>query len=636
MKKLYLFMLQRFLPLFVMTFLICIFIILMEFLWKYIDDLVGKGLGVDMLAQLFFYAALSMVPMALPLSLLLASLMTFGNLGEHFELTAMKSAGISLVKVMRPLIVLVVIVSVGAFYFQNEVLPKTQVKMWTLMFSMRQKSPELDIPEKTFYHGIEGYNLFVKKKNSETGTLHNVMIYDVSKGYGYANVILADSGRLSFTKDKKNLYLQLYSGESFEDLQETSTMSRSKSGMLYRRETFHDKNILIPFDANFNVSGEDMMRSQYIGKNLTELNQTVDSINARLDSIGGVYSNDIRLNNICGTPSVKYEKKGDKKKIVFVEPVKMAKSINFDSIFNSQSIDSKRMLVETAYNNAMRVQQEYGFKGAEFETDTINIRRHQIEMMRKFTLSLACLIFFFIGAPLGAIIRKGGLGTPIVISVLLFVVYYIIDGFGYKLARDGHVAVWEGMWLSSAVLMPLGVFLTIKSVNDSAVFNPDSYLNLLKRIMRKRIIRTVELKEFIPEEVDVQVALEKTTALKQLIGEWLVANKKMPTLFSYFKNYRKFDAEREHLVAELEDLVAYMSNSRHKKVLYVVSEFPIISTSLINKYVKWDIVWKIIAWVFPISVVIYLNGKRTHKEILHGLKMSTAVCDNLTEVLLKL
>ena len=207
-----------------MTFFISLFIVMMQFLWKYIDDMVGKGLDIAVIGELFFYAALTMVPLSLPLSILLASLMVFGNLGEHFELTAMKASGVSLIKVMSPLIALIMMVSVCAFFFQNNVLPKAQVKMWTLLFSMRQKSPELDIPEGAFYDQIQGYNLYVKKKNPETGMLYNVMIYDVSKGYGHASVMVADSGKLSFTEDKKYLFLQLYSGESFEDLKEDRSL----------------------------------------------------------------------------------------------------------------------------------------------------------------------------------------------------------------------------------------------------------------------------------------------------------------------------------------------------------------------------------------------------------------------------
>ncbi|MDE6805709.1 MAG: LptF/LptG family permease, partial [Muribaculaceae bacterium] len=278
-------MLKTYLPLFAMTFFIVLFIVLMQFLWKYIDDLVGKGLGVGVLGELFFYAAVSMVPMALPLAILLASLMTFGNLGEKFELTAMKASGISLIRVMAPLIVTVGFIAVGAFFFQNDILPKAQVKMWTLLFSMRQKSPELEIPEEVFYDQIPGFNLYVKEKNRETGMLHGVMIYDNSRGGDNATVITADSARLALTGDMKYLYLRLWQGEQFENLRDQNRRAAGDNTP-FRRETFLDKEVLIPFDANFNRLDEGGMRNQYVGKNIEELRHTMDSISLRLDSIG--------------------------------------------------------------------------------------------------------------------------------------------------------------------------------------------------------------------------------------------------------------------------------------------------------------------------------------------------------------
>lgn len=255
-------MLQSFVPLFVMTFFICLFIVLMQFLWRFIDDLVGKGLGVDVIGELFFYAALTMIPMALPLAILLASLMTFGNLGERFELTAIKASGVSLLKVMRPLIVLMVLIAIGAFFFQNDVLPVAQTKMWTLIYSVRQKSPEVEIPEGVFYDQIPGYNLYVAKKNPDTGILYDMMIYDVSKGFDNASVILADSGKLAMTEDKTHLFLTLWQGESFENLRDAAA---NRNNVPYRRETFDLKEILVTFDANFNRMDEEGMRNQYVG-----------------------------------------------------------------------------------------------------------------------------------------------------------------------------------------------------------------------------------------------------------------------------------------------------------------------------------------------------------------------------------
>ena len=278
-------MLQTFLPLFFMTFGICLFIVLMQFLWRYIDDMVGKGLGILVLGEMFFYAALFLVPMALPLAILLASLMTFGNLGERLELLAMKSAGVSLIHIMRPLIITIGMISVGAFFFQNNVMPIAQVKLYTLLYSMRQKSPELDIPEGSFYKDIPGFNVYVKHKDNKTGLLKDLMIYDYSEGFNNARVIVADSGRLKTSADKLFLILSLYNGESFENLKSQEKTSQTTKAVPYRRESFSTKDILIEFDANFNRTDESFMQNQYLGKNLKDLQLSIDSMNCKLDSI---------------------------------------------------------------------------------------------------------------------------------------------------------------------------------------------------------------------------------------------------------------------------------------------------------------------------------------------------------------
>ena len=287
-------MLQRFLPLFMMTFFICLFIVLMQFLWKSIDDLVGKGLTVDVIAELFFYAALTMVPMALPLAVLLASLMTFGNLGEKFELTAMKAAGISLFKIMRPLMVVMGLIAVGAFFFQNDVLPVAQTKMYTLLFSVRQKSPEVEIPERSFYDQIPNMNLYVESKNRETGMLYDMIIYDITRGMDNSRVILADSGKFNFTEDKTRLFLKLYNGEMFENMRDNSMGYSSSRYMPFRRENFDVKEIYFPFDANLNRMDEAGIRSQWVGQNVSQLRASIDSLGRMVDSVGSVYARDIR------------------------------------------------------------------------------------------------------------------------------------------------------------------------------------------------------------------------------------------------------------------------------------------------------------------------------------------------------
>jgi len=564
-------MLRSFLPLFLMTFLICLFIVLMQFLWRYIDELVGKGLEMHVIGELFFYAALTMVPMALPLAILLASLMTFGNLGERFELTAMKASGISLMKVMRPLIVFIGLVAIGAFFFQNYVLPVAQAKMWTLLYSVRQKSPELEIPEGVFYDQIPGYNFFVEHKNRETGALYDLMIYDVSRGFENARIILADSGHLKLADDKEHLFLQLHSGEQFENLRENNAGGNSQN-QPYRRESFKLKEILMKFDANFNRMDESGMRNQYVGKNIKELDATIDSVNLRVDSIGAVYARDIKERDYMRVPyySTRYE--GGEPVREVQRPVVMTEAIDVDSLFYRERPNMAGSYMAQALLKAQRVKQDYEFKSYSMEADRETIRRHEIEKQKKFTLSFACLIFFFIGAPLGAIIRKGGLGTPLVISVFLFIVYYIIDNTGYKMARDGKVEVWMGIWLSSAVLLPLGVFFTYKAMNDSAVFDIDAYKNFFRRLTGK-MKRELEVKEFTMTEVDPERAIAMLRRLQDACLQLRKAYRGMNLGRRLYYLIRKFP-ERDDAQTVLNDTVDYLSNTRRKQIISAVNMYP--------------------------------------------------------------
>ena len=561
-------MLRSFLPLFLMTFFICLFIVLMQFLWRYIDDLVGKGLEMHVIGELFFYAALTMVPMALPLAILLASLMTFGNLGERFELTAMKASGISLMKVMRPLIVFIALVAIGAFFFQNYVLPVAQAKMWTLLYSVRQKSPELEIPEGVFYDQIPGYNFYVEEKDRESGTLFDMMIYDVSRGFENARIILADSGHLKLADDKEHLFLQLHSGEQFENLRENSAGGNSQN-QPYRRESFKLKEILLKFDANFNRMDESGMRNQYVGKNISQLRATIDSVTLRVDSIGAGYARDIKERDYMRVPYWRERVVDGNRVKMKQQPVAMEAPLDMDSLFYKEKPAMVASYLSQALLKAQRVKQDYEFKSYAMDADRETIRRHGIEMQKKFTLSFACLIFFFIGAPLGAIIRKGGLGTPLVISVILFIIYYIIDN---KMARDGKLEVWMGMWLSSAILLPLGVFFTYKAMKDSAVFDLDAYKNVVRRLTGK-LKRELEVKEFTMQEVDPEVAVGLLGKLQEACNRLRDAYKGMGVFKRMYYLFRKFPV-RDQAQAVLNDTVDYLSNSRRKDVIAAVNLYP--------------------------------------------------------------
>ena len=624
-----LFILQSFLPLFVMTFCICLFIVLMQFLWRYIDDMVGKGLGIDVLGELFFYAAMTMVPMALPLAILLASLMIFGNLGENFELTAMKASGISLLRTMAPLIILMVLISIGAFFFQNNVLPIAQTKMWTLLYSVRQKSPELEIPEGVFYDQIPGYNLFVQTKNRETGVLYDMMIYDVSKGFENSSIILADSGKMNITADKSHLYLQLWSGESFENLKDAATGMRN---VPYRRESFDSKEIMVKFDSDFNRMDEEGMRNQYVGKNMAELQATIDSVGAITDSVARAYGQGLREKEFMNVQpyNVKREKQGDTVIVTrtLKAPLALSHPVNVDSTLRGASTGTALNNLNLALSKAKRTTQEYEFRAMQLADDQKTVRRHAIELQKKFTLSFAIIIFFFIGAPLGAIIRKGGLGTPLVISVFLFIFYYIIDNMGYKMARDGKIPVWQGMWLSAAVLLPLGIFFTYKAVNDSAVFNKDAYLNFFRRFFGVSEVRNVEMKELVMDDVRPAIAVERLRHLQDEIAEFLADN---PAKQSYTAYWLKgYDRRQLHALRDdMENLVDRLANSRSKMVINKLMDLPILRSLWFIEPSghKW-LSWTMIA-LFPLGLPIWLYGRYTQRQLRTELETSSRVAGQL-------
>jgi len=466
-KKLDIYIIKSFLAYFFMTFFICILILMMQFTWKHLAELIGKGVEWKILAEFFWYTTLQTVPMALPLAILLAALMNFGNLGENFELIAMKSAGISLFRIMRGLIVFIAFICVGAFFFSNNILPIAQTKLWTLIFSLRQKSPEFDIPEGEFYSGINGINLYVRHKVPEKKLLKDLMIYDFSNGFDNATVMLADSGRVQFTADNKYLKLTLLSGESFENLKQQS--NSSANSIPYRREIFSTKEMLIDFDTEFNRYDESILKDHNISKDIVQLTQTIDSVSDIVKSRGNQQASEMiktEFVNFDNRNNVKLNKKD-------------AKKINIDSLFLSLSQEKMEEAMMVAQQNVREKKDKIDFNKVLLEEPTYNVRRHQVEWHRKFTLSFACLIFFFIGAPLGAIIRKGGLGLPVVISVMMFIFYYIIETAGYKMAREGFWEVYQGMWLSSAVLFPIGLFLTYKAVTDASLFRSEQYVKIM-------------------------------------------------------------------------------------------------------------------------------------------------------------
>ena len=456
-KKLDKFIAKQFGLLFVGTFFICQFILMMQFLWKYIDDLIGKGLSMDVLAQFFWYMSLMLVPQALPLAILLSSLIAFGNLGESSELTAIKAAGISLMQAFRPLIVIVIFIAFGSFYFQNVVGPNANMSFSRLLLSMKQKSPELEIPEGVFYDGIPGCNLYVQKKDLNTGRLYGVMIYKMTDSYEDAAIILADSGMLQSTAEKKHLLLTLYSGEWFENMKSQQVVRGA--GVPYRRETFVKKTILLDFDSDFNVADASALSNNSKGKSVRQLTLDVDSLTHVYDSVGRVFYNDAK--RLYYSPP-----KVDRTDSLRAVKMAATRTFSFDSVYARLSADKKLSAVDAAMVKVRNEMSDLDFKGMLTSDGDRLIRQHKIEMINKFSVALQCILFFFIGAPLGAIIRKGGLGVPVIISVLVFIVFFIFDNSGYRMARIGEWTIWFGKTISLAVLTPLAVFFTYKANND--------------------------------------------------------------------------------------------------------------------------------------------------------------------------
>jgi len=477
-KRLDIFILKQFCLLFAGTFFICLFIFLMQFLWKWVDEMIGKGLELSVLAQFFFYAAMTLIPLSLPLAVLLASLISFGNMGERLELLAMKAAGIPLVRILQPVVIFVLFVASGSFYFQNVIGPKCSKKLAALTYSIRQKSPELEIPEGVFYNEIPGYNLFVEHKDVERGMLYGIMIYNQGSNFDDTQVVLADSGRLQSTADQMYLRLTLYDGQRFRNMQNTGS-AMDHATVPYMRETFKKEIDFIPFDNRLDLLDASLFNNNAQTKNLTQLAKGIDSLTAHIDTLGREQYQQYSYGFLTYT-----HLEGRKDSADLVKQAKKS-TIEMDSVLEHLTDNEKARVVHLAMDRVQSGEAQTEMLKESSKYTNRMLRIHRIERHKKFTLSLACLIFFFIGAPLGAIIRKGGLGLPVVVSVIIFIFYYIVNVSGEKLAKNGTWDTTFGAWLSTMVLLPISVWLTWKSNQDSAVFNLEAYERFVKRLLKR-------------------------------------------------------------------------------------------------------------------------------------------------------
>ena len=613
-KKLDIFIVKQFGMLFIGTFFICQFVLMMQFLWTYIDDLIGKGLTMDVLAQFFWYMGLMLVPQALPLAILLSSLIAYGNLGESSELTAIKAAGISLMQSFRGLIVITIIITFASFYFQNNIGPASNLKLAQLVLSMREKSPETQIPVGVFYDGIPNSNIYVQKKDNETGKLYGIMIYRMTGSYEDQAIILADSGMLQSTADGKHLLLSLWSGEWFENMQ--SQEFTNTAAVPYRRETFVDKKILIPFDDGFNLTDASLLSGSAKNKSMGAIWHSLDSLNHYYDSVGNV--NFKELSYLYNPVKVKTSRDSLR---LETKRASLKQTFDVETDYSKLSSAQKQQVVSSAIANIQRDISELDYRSMLTVDGDVAIRFHWIEAYNKITLALSCLLFFFIGAPLGAIIRKGGLGIPIIVSVLVFITYYILNNSGYRMAREGIWAIWFGKTLAMMVLTPIAVFVTYKANNDSVVFNMDAYRVFFTKLLGLRLKRHLALKEVVIYPPHYDESKEKLRYLDGLFDDYLKRKKllRLPNPVKVFFKYQD-DHEIERLSEQLEEVVQDLANTRSSRIIAYLNQLPILSAKAHTRPFDRKRYNVLAAICFPLGIILYIRMWRFRLRLANDIK----------------
>lgn len=481
MKTLHKYLVKNYIGPFVLTLFISLFVLVMQFLWKYLEDLVGKGIGFSVLAELFYWVILTMIPLALPLAVLLSSLMTFGNLGEYYELVALKSSGLSLQKIMRPLVIFICIVSIGAFYFSNNVLPYANLKWHSLIYDVTHQKPSINIKEGAFYNGINKFVIRVDKKNEDGKSMEGILIYDHTNTIGNSRVVIAERGKMEMTPDRKYFIINLENGHSYD---ETKSDGEKKEYHPLLRSDFKTKVIKVALSGfDFVKSDEELFKDNYEMMDISSISRELDSISLdgyeRKNLLYSYLKNKkYGLINFQGTPS-------DSAAIKTAFPNQV---INQNTGIPANTVLGKSNTPElteaskkiAAANIARNAKAEIQRTLHELKIINNPIVYLNIVWHKKFTLSIACLILFFIGAPLGAIIRKGGLGMPVVISVIFFIFYWVISIVGEKFSKEGIIEPYLGMWISTVFFLPIGIILTAKATADSSLFDIEQYKRFLK------------------------------------------------------------------------------------------------------------------------------------------------------------
>jgi len=478
-KKVDTFLLKSFIGPLIFTFFIVLIILILQFLWMYVDELAGKGLDFKVVSELLYHFAMTFVPTALPLAILLASLMTFGNMGEFSELSALKSSGIPLQRIMRPLMILIGLIAIISFFFSNNVLPYSTSKARTLLYDIRRKKPDINIQAGTFYNGVPDFSIKITTKDPVTNRLNNLIIYDHRDKRGNISVILADSGYMKTTHDGTGLIMVLYNGYSFNEIEEKN-INPSARKYPSRKDYFKEQTIVISLTGfDLERSEDGLFKSNSAMLNISQLTFFIDSLNMRHNERIANQFNDFNSSKIY-TQRNSFRRHVPKS--TFTDSINKIKPFETWAIFDSLPVADKSAILSRAISSLKDGTSYLSERNETQHWEIKAIKKYEVEWNRKLTMSFACLVFFFIGAPLGAIIRKGGLGTPSVISIFFFVIYYVISISAQKMVEEDVIGTFAGMWAASYILLPIGIFLTYKATTDSVIMNIDTYLVFLKKI----------------------------------------------------------------------------------------------------------------------------------------------------------
>ena len=624
-KKLDGFIIKAFLKNLMATFFICLFIFIVQLLWKWIDDFVEKGLDMSIIAKFFMLGSVSLISKALPLAILLASLMTFGNMGEKLELLAIKSAGVPLIRTIMPLIACCTVFGGISFYMQNYVTPLAQRKLLRMMYSIKQTSPESDIMERIFYNKIEGYSIYVNHKNYDTGVLYDVTIYDMTSGFENTNILVSDSAVIKNTIDERHMILTMFSGEQFSNLDDDNI---NKKNTPYRRESFTRKDVIIETEGGFEIKDADFLKTRADGKNMKELERDIDSLKVSNDSIGRENLRYLRRNNY-------------RDKVAFDQndSTLMSKDgvywMNVDSIYEAATQKTRLMWKRDALRNITSLRSTYNINDKILHQLDKDLNKHKIYWWEKITLSLGCIIFLLIGAPLGSIVRKGGLGYPVIISVATFILYYILDTSGSKMASEGVWKIWFGSWWSTMILLPLGLFFTYQANKDSGIMNNFDLKNFFKKIFILSEKRNIAMKEVIIETPDYDNCYNDLNDIYNTAREYKANNnlKYIPTLRYVFFNEK--DDTLSKLDEKLEKTIENLCNSKNRNIIIQLNEMPVLAIKPVSSPFKKRWMNIVLLFILPLSILVYARSVRFRIKLLMDLTKVERKTKEINEIIKK-